>query len=500
MSTGTLARPVPKISIVLASALACALAAGCGGGDKPSEKPRATGGGTPATTASQQPARRLSGSRTVRRGGLRVTVSGAGQHDLLARRPLVVRIGSKRGLRGIVSIGVGRGAGAERRVSVPRGGSRRVLVRLPAGAERALGGCAARRVVAAVSTGRGAALRVPVPVRLEPPRCGRFFTPDGFWNAALPDDIPIDPRSKKLVAELRSQVDEAVGKNFGPSVNISRFSAPVYTVPRDQRRVRVTLDRSESFADPLRKAFAKVPLPQDAKPAEGDDGHLVVWQPSTDTMWEFFKLERRSDGWHARFGGRIEQASANDGIVKPVNGVQFGATATSLPLAGGLLTEEELRRGRIDHALALALPRTRSGIFAAPAQRTDGNVSGDDKIPEGARFRLDPSLDIGKLDLPPLTRMMAEAAQRYGIYVRDKSGTVTFYAEDPATFDGKSPFPALLGDRTTTEALRPFPWNRLQVVRMRLKKFGGEKQPDNPGPEPDPDDPPTCRIVPLACP
>ena len=58
----------------------------------------------------------------------------------------------------------------------------------------------------------------------------------------------------------------------------------------------------------------------------------------------------------------------------------------------------ELKRGRIDHALAINLPAPRAGTFAWPAQRTDG--TGDaTTLPEGARLRLDPTLDLDQLNL-----------------------------------------------------------------------------------------------------
>ena len=45
----------------------------------------------------------------------------------------------------------------------------------------------------------------------------------------------------------------------------------------------------------------------------------------------------------------------------------WGATATGLPLLGGLITIDELERGRIDHALAMAIPDARAGVWAQPA-------------------------------------------------------------------------------------------------------------------------------------
>ena len=116
---------------------------------------------------------------------------------------------------------------------------------------------------------------------------------------------------------------------------------------------------------------------------------MVVWQPSTDTMWEF---------WRARQVGRLARALGrpHDGRLEEPGyftdpNPRWGATATSLPLLGGLMRLDELEAGRIDHALAFALPESRADAFSWPAQRTDGNSNHLNAIPEGARFRLDPS-------------------------------------------------------------------------------------------------------------
>jgi hypothetical protein len=129
---------------------------------------------------------------------------------------------------------------------------------------------------------------------------------------------------------------------------------------------------------------------------------------------------------------------------------------------------DELAAGRIDHALALAIPSARRGVFSWPAQRSDGVNDDPASIPEGARFRLDPSLDLGKLDLPPVTRMMAEAVQRYGMVVRDQTGhAVGFYAEDPAP-TGSDPYGQLFGNQAPIDLLATFPWDRLQLLQMQL--------------------------------
>jgi hypothetical protein len=300
----------------------------------------------------------------------------------------------------------------------------------------------------------------------------RLFARSSFWNAPLSPDEELDSRSGALVGELVAQVREEIAARHGPWIGTNKSSTPIYRVPPDQPLVEVKLD-SQIPHGPY-EAFEAVPLPPDARPAAGADRHLTVWQPSTDRLWEFFGLERRPDGWHARWGGAIRSVSNSPGYYTSSSwpGARFywGATATSLPVAGGVITVDELRRGRIDHALALNIKRVRAGVFSWPAQRSDGRTPGEDQIPEGARFRLDPQLDIGALGLHPVTQAIALAAQRHGMVVRDKSTTVALYAEDPSPF-GHDPYPDLLAPYYPGQVNRfldEFPWEHLQLLKLRL--------------------------------
>jgi hypothetical protein len=179
----------------------------------------------------------------------------------------------------------------------------------------------------------------------------------------------------------------------------------------------------------------------------------------------------------------------------------WGATATSLPVSAGMISMEDLRKRSIDHVLALAIPgyglpgavcayrywRSPNGMGAKPvvypAQRSDGTYLGADCIPEGTRLRIDPSFNLNSIQLPAVARMVADAAQKYGMIVRDKdAGGVQFYAEDPAPLQrlgaplnpftdlpwGSSATPkptGLLQGQPTWNMFKNFPWNHVQVMQ-----------------------------------
>jgi hypothetical protein len=96
-------------------------------------------------------------------------------------------------------------------------------------------------------------------------------------------------------------------------------------------------------------------------------------------------------------------------------------------------------------------------------------------LPEGAHLRLDPALNLGALHLPRLTMMLALAAQRFGIVVRDRSPTVaSFFAEDP-TPTGTDPYTGTAGyfeGKYPNELLASFPWGHLQVLKATLHRLG----------------------------
>jgi hypothetical protein len=283
------------------------------------------------------------------------------------------------------------------------------------------------------------------------------FAADSFWNTVLAPDQPIDARSPAMVDELVQQVAE-----FGAWINYDSWSIPVYVVPDDQALVPVTHDNPNN---PDLKAILRkgVPIPDDARPAEGDDRHLVIWQPGTDRMWEFWTMRREDDRWVAGHAGYLADASRSEGLFE-VEGY-WGATATGLAAAGGLITLKELRQGRIEHVLALGMPNNTTGRWVWPAQRTDG-FADRSIIAQGTRLRLDPKLNVGALGLPPLARMIAKAAQDYGVVVRDHAGTVNFYGEAPKTDADNALYAQALQGRFPDAILADFPWDRLQVLEQ----------------------------------
>ncbi len=280
-----------------------------------------------------------------------------------------------------------------------------------------------------------------------------------------------------MVDAFAALIAEEERAGNGPWINTTDYSVPVYTVSAGQPTVHVQL-HDHSAEPALAAAWAHVPLPPNARPAIGTDGDLVVWQPSSNRLWEFWRLVNDAGVWSASWGGVIRGVSQNPGIFGPgaYQGAKpwWGVSASSLPLVGGLITSEDLSRGIINHALAIAIPGVRAGFYSSPAQRDDGTSDASFALPEGAHLRLNPKLDLATLHLPHLTLMIAEAAQRYGMFVRDKSAVVQFFGQDPGPL-GTDPYAGPDGyfeGKYPNQLLSSFPWGELQLLKMDLHPNG----------------------------
>lgn len=299
-----------------------------------------------------------------------------------------------------------------------------------------------------------------------------IFAPTSFWYTPIPADVRLHPNSANFVAEFLRQKKAYYGT---VTINLTSYASPVYVMDGNTATVRVTEwdCQKKGFSDPrLAAQWQAVPIPAYADPADGTDGEMTIYQPSTDTLWEFWQARKVNGQWQACWGGCMRNVSRNPGIwQKP-----YGTTATGLPFLGGQITAEELQRGEIGHALGIALVDTEKWqIYSYPANRSDGYnpKNAPNRIPEGLRFRLDPTVNVDGLKMHPVGKMIAKAAQRYGFVVWDKAGGISLRAQNPKSYTkaGKpDPYPALFKGTPAYAILNGFPWERLQFLPMDFGK------------------------------
>ena len=201
-----------------------------------------------------------------------------------------------------------------------------------------------------------------------------------------------------------------------------------------------------------------VPIPAGAVPDPSLDAHMTIVDRAAGCEYDLYGAHRGADGWHAVWAN----STRIDGSGVYPSGL--GAKASGFASLAGLVWPQELRRGRIDHALFFAYPFTRSGGPVSPATASDGRVADAGGLPEGARLQLDPSLDLDRLGLKPYQRTIAEAMQRYGIVLGDTGGAFGLYAVGRQGFSG-DPYRGVLPDEDFP-SLSPIPIDRFRVVDL----------------------------------
>lgn len=308
------------------------------------------------------------------------------------------------------------------------------------------------------------------------PSPGRVFATDS-WLYADVRSAPVNPDSDAMVSALAKQVSSAYGGVAG--FNIRQYSANAVTVGVEQRRSDVRFDNCQNKASTPRGLlgtggqFSDVPIPDDAVPANGNDHSLSVYDRDSGTLWEFWKAKKESDGWHACWGGRIDDTATSQAVFSG----GFGSTATGIAQIATSVRIADVRAGVIDHAIGVAILRAAPWKdISWPAQRSDGAPGSTSPIPEGTRFRLDPSVDVDRLGMSKVGTMIAHAAQVHGLVVTDQSYAVSVIGEgggNEQAATGKDPWTPLLAGTPGYGVMKGFPWDRLQALPRDYGKPAG---------------------------
>jgi hypothetical protein len=300
----------------------------------------------------------------------------------------------------------------------------------------------------------------------------QVFASTSFWYTPIPADAPLHPNSTNLVAEFLRQKNTYYGN---VNINTVAYAFPVYVADANTPTVPVTVwdcqNKQHTNAN-LAEQWAAVPIPAYAEPADGTDALMAIYQPSADSIWEFWKATKVDGRWMACWGGRLQKASQSQGVwPKP-----YGDSASGLVTMGGWITPKELQRGQINHVIGIALVQPEHfTIHSWPATRSDGwnPQHAPNRIPEGLRFRLDPAVEVETLPMHPVGKIIAKAAQKYGFVVWDRAGAITLRAESSKSYTQlglPDPYLALFNGTPRSAILNHFPWEKLRFLPMDYGK------------------------------
>ncbi len=171
--------------------------------------------------------------------------------------------------------------------------------------------------------------------------------------------------------------------------------------------------------------------------------------------------------WFAGAAGAMRHVSKNRGRFGRASwtGAEpwWGATATGLPLLGGLIRIDELREGHIDHALAMAIPDARQGVWGRARRLTvTATPTSPNALPEGAPPEAGPGVDLEGAQPAagdPISNGSSAMRDRGSGSRRSRR----LLRPGPVT-DGKGSLSRDLPGRYPDELLANFPWRRFQVL------------------------------------
>lgn len=247
-----------------------------------------------------------------------------------------------------------------------------------------------------------------------------IFPPDNPWNIPV-DDWPVAENSDAMIQAIGA--DKPLRSN--PDMGF-------VLVPPDQERVEVVVTEYRSESDPgpypvppnvpiegWPASFKRDPRTREltledvqrGKPTLDADRHGIVVDPVNRKLYEFYRLTKTDNGWTA-YQASIFDLSSNR--LRPDGWTS--SDAAGLPIFPAVVRYDELKRGKIEHALRATFRNTRRA-YVYPATHFASRKT-DENLPRmGERFRLRKDFDTSPFS--PNVRTVLEALKRYGMLNAD---------------------------------------------------------------------------------
>ena len=154
-----------------------------------------------------------------------------------------------------------------------------------------------------------------------------------------------------------------------------------------------------------------------AAPRSTGDRHAIVIDRDRCRLYEFFRLFPPRPGSRTWRAGSGAVWNLRSNRLRPRGWTS--ADAAGLPILPGLARYDEVRRGRIDHALRVTVHATRPA-FVYPARHYSLASPRPRPAPHGAAPA--PEGERGHLPIPRQSRIVLTALKRYGMLVADNGG------------------------------------------------------------------------------
>src|SRR4051794_1194457 len=168
------------------------------------------------------------------------------------------------------------------------------------------------------------------------------FPSDNWWHADV-SQLPVHARSRQWLSHMSTDVD--LHPDFGPSFGDGpNYGIPITVVSSSHPKVRVRFDYA-SESDRVRYPLGADTRVEGGRGSSGDK-HTIVVDKGACRLYETWNTRIRDGHWVAG-SGAVWSLRSND--LRPDGWTS--ADAAGLPILPGLLRWNEVKAGRVDHAI-----------------------------------------------------------------------------------------------------------------------------------------------------
>jgi hypothetical protein len=284
-----------------------------------------------------------------------------------------------------------------------------------------------------------------------PSACWRPFSSASAFNTRLPDNPRLVSNSAAVVANLMGTGGQGLGdgtaRSLRPSTVTDDYYHPYFFSSSTDPEYTIYCTRGTPGATwygcPVNGM--KVRIPTHAREAGGTDHHMNVMDQASNVNWSFFGVEPRDPAGGTlpvELAGRESISGMGHYTTDPLTSVDTCSNAVCVSGLAGIIRQQELAAGKIEHALFLVIDCSSSGrVFPANPKNDDPGCA-NSIIRQGAWFRL--NLTEAQIDAIPniagWQKTILKALRNYGMFAADEgiNGAIALAVESPQTWAGRT--------------------------------------------------------------
>jgi hypothetical protein len=258
----------------------------------------------------------------------------------------------------------------------------------------------------------------------------RPFRDRSWWNTPVPANAPSDPQAAKILNYLSTAPESGQGCLRLAGAQHNKWGQPAYWAQPGDPEYDV-----QGLPAGAPHEVKHLRIPEGARGADNSDGTMSVYDMARGyvVLMTDAHYDAASNVWSAS-GATVTYLDSNglldtagkSGDPRNVGTHRGNNGATSY------VRYDMVKAGDVRNVLKVASGPALADRWVFPMTGSDGTVT-DPSLgapPEGLRLRLKPSLNLRQLGLHPQALVIAQALQKYGIYLGDSGGTTALKLED----------------------------------------------------------------------